>query len=513
MALRLRRTPVARSVQAVATGLLLAACGTTVSGQGTTADTTGGLAPASTAPGAASTPGGPAGSQLTSGGANGTVTTNGGTAAAGQTTTAGGTTSSMSGSTVHVPATGGDRQGVTATTVKIGVIGINAQSQTETNAAFGVTTPPANTQDAMNAIVNWANAHGGIAGHKIVPYYIERDPNSQDPNYEESLCAKMTEDGKVFAVVTNHISDSEPCYVKHHTLLLNNENFLARDALGAWNPYVWSPGLGSREGAFRAMVDSLQGQGYFAGKVKLGIVSYDDAETKYEYKVSIKPTLDALHITPEISYVTATGSTDQFARDAQSAELRFSQDKVDHVMFMAGGGAAPLIFMNTAESQLYRPRYGLSSIDSPAFLLQGKAPNAQLHNAVGAGYNEIVDVDSQHGDPYPTGSAEKKCYDILKAAGLQSSSRAAAFGAEYICDGIFLLQAGGLGLQTNLSIQTWASATEHLGSTYQATYSLPNGTDFTPGTRGGGQTYRFLKFVDSCECFQYASGNRQIPRV
>lgn len=498
---------------------LLAACGTTVDLRSAQSPATGtdGL-DVTTQPGAATAAGGASAAAGASTGSAGAAV--GGSTVTGATTTrtsrSGAVITSPSartGGTVPVPAVGGDRQGITSTTIRIGFVGLDPSGQAETNAAFGETTPPANTKDAMSAVVKWANAHGGIAGRKIVPYYVERNNNSQDPNHAEAICSSMTEDGKVFAVVSNYSGDAEPCYVKHHTLLLDDSNYFARDALGAWNPYVWSPGLGSREGGFRAMVDSLQGQGYFNGKVKLGIVMFDDAATKYEFNVAVKPTLDRLGLKPELAYVTSDGGTDQFTRESQAAELRFSQDHVDHVMFMAGGGLAPLVFMNSAETQLYRPRYGLSSIDSPAFLLQGKAPDAQLHNAVGAGYSEIVDVDASRGDPYPTGPAEKKCYQILKAAGLQSHTRAGAFGGEFICDGVFMLQAAGAGLEQNLSVQTWAANAERLGRTFQASYSLPNGTAFHPGLRGGGIYYRFLKFVDSCRCFQYVSGNRPIPDI
>ena len=190
-----------RAALAMTAALAVAGCGTTVTGQSPQGDTAGGLA--STTAGAGSTGGGlggaattPGGSAMVAGGAPGSATggANGSVTTGGSQSGAGG---SNGASTVHVPVTGGDRQGVTATTVKIGIVGIDPTGQEETNAAFGATTPPANTKDAATAIVNWANAHGGIAGRKIVPYYIERNTNSQDPNYDQSLCSQLTEDGKV----------------------------------------------------------------------------------------------------------------------------------------------------------------------------------------------------------------------------------------------------------------------------------------------------------------------------
>lgn len=434
-----------------------------------------------------------------------------GAAPAAGTTTAQGGRRPASGASAAAPVAGGDRQGLTATTIKVGFIGLDASGQAETNAAFGATTPPANTQDATKAVVAYVNSHGGIDGRKIIPYYVARNSASQDPNQMDSICAKMTEDDHVFAVVTNYTSGSEPCYVKHHTLLLNDDNIDGKPAETTWNPYVWSPGLVTSEGLYAALMDSLIARGYFSGGVKLGILSYDDAMTKYVYETSVQPRLAALHVQPEIFYIGYNDTTEQFAKDTQAAELRFKADGVNHVMFMAGGGGAPLIFMNTAETQRYHPRYALTTSDSPAFLLQGKAPNDQLHNSIGAGVSELTDVDATRGDPYPTGPGEQQCYQVLKAAGQPPQSRATAFGAEFICDGAFMLQAAARGLGAALSIQTWAGQAERLGRTFQAAYSLPDGTDFVPGSRAGQDVYRYLAFIDSCECFKYTSGNRQIP--
>jgi hypothetical protein len=502
----------ARACSVALAMVAIAGCGSTVQGNSATGDSASQLSNggAANGPAAASVLGSGAPGSSAAGAQLGAASGTGQGANGATTSSAQNPTTRASG--VPAPIAGGDRQGLTATTIRIGFVGLDSSGQAETNAAFGATTPPANTQDATNAVVAYINSHGGIDGRKIIPYYVERNTASQDPNEGDTICAGLTDDDHVFAVVTNYTGDAEPCYVKKHTLLLEDDNIFGHQATTAWNPFVWSPGLATVEGQYSALVDGLIAQSYFKGNVKLGLISYDDADTKYVYNTQVKPRLSAMGIKPDIFYIGSNDSQSQFAQDAQNAELRFNQDHVDHVMFMAGGGEAPLIFMHTAETQQYHPRYALSSSDSPAFLLQGKAPDDQLHGAVGVGVTELVDVDASRGDPYPSGAGEKKCYDLLKSAGSPPGSRASAFGAEYLCDGAFMLQAAAQGLGAALSVQTWAAAAERLGRTFQAAYSLPNGTAFSPGLRTGEAVYRNLAFIDSCECFQYSSGNRAIPQ-
>jgi hypothetical protein len=506
--------------------LALSACGTTVSHTGASAAGLG----SGTGPGQGLASAPADGTQLGTGdaslaggtAASGTVGGTGGTGSGGS--TGGGATSVGVGPGGSSTVTGGqavsgDHQGITATTIKVGFVGIDAASQAQTNTLFGASSPPADTKAAMNAIVAYVNSHGGIDGRKIIPTYVERQTTSTDPNSDASLCTALTEDAKVFAVVTNSAGGEEACYAKHHTLLLDDTLLSQHDEMTKMSPYLWTPGLTSDEAGYSALVDSLGAQGYFAAvDAKVGIVGYDDPSTHYTFDNVVKPRLSAVGFPLSkvdaqfISQPESEQDNAKWAQDIQGTVLRFRSNGVNRVFFMAPGAGVPILFMNQAESQQYHPIYGLSSYDSHGFLLQGKMPNAQLHGSMGAGFNEITDVDGQHGDPFPTGIAEKRCLSILTANGQRPSNRGAAFGAMYLCDGVFMLQQAAQGLGGQLSVQTWAAAAERLGTSFQAAYSLPGGTLFQPGLHAGSAFYRWLKFVDSCSCFQYASKNKLIPR-
>lgn len=509
------------AVGAAATALLLAGCGTTVSGQlAQTSDAVsqGGLGAAPV--GSAATPGSAA---AAGGGSAALAPASGGGAVAAPGSSVGGSTSGGSAVAggggapppVVTPGLTGDHQGVTATTIRIGFIGIDQASETETNAALGTATPPANTQDAVNAIVKYVNAHGGIAGRKVVPYYVERKTTSTDANSDVSLCTKLTEDDHVFAVVTNSTGDNDDCYAKHHTLLLNDTLLPERADTTKYSPYIWSPGPPSVEAGYASMVDSLGALNFFAAPAKVGILLIDDPGQVDVYKRVVQPALAAHGVrgyeTFHLAVPETTSDNAQYTQQIQAAVLQFKAHGVNRVMFMAPGGEAPLVFMENAETQVYHPTYGVSSYDSPAFLLQGKAPSDQLHGTVGAGFLQLTDVDATHGTPFPSGPAETRCKSILDTTGNPPATRAAAFAGEYLCDGAFMLQAAGLRLGADISVQAWAAAADKLGTAFQANYSLPDGTFFGPGVRSGGRYYRELKYVDGCGCFQYVGGNRPTP--
>ena len=59
-------------------------------------------------------------------------------------------------------------QGVTPTTIRIGISVINFAAL----QAVGVTLNDGNYQDAVNALTANMNAHGGVDGRKVVPYFV-----------------------------------------------------------------------------------------------------------------------------------------------------------------------------------------------------------------------------------------------------------------------------------------------------------------------------------------------------
>ena len=86
-------------------------------------------------------------------------------------------------------------QGVTPSTIRIGISVINFAAL----QAVGVTLNDGNYQDAVNALTANMNAHGGVDGRKVVPYFVEMNPASASSI--SSSCSELTEDDKVFIVL------------------------------------------------------------------------------------------------------------------------------------------------------------------------------------------------------------------------------------------------------------------------------------------------------------------------
>ena len=77
----------------------------------------------------------------------------------------------VSGSTQAEASSPAD-QGVTPTTIRIGVSVINFTAL----RAVGVTLNYGNYQDAVRALTANMNAHGGVDGRKVIPYFAVANP-------------------------------------------------------------------------------------------------------------------------------------------------------------------------------------------------------------------------------------------------------------------------------------------------------------------------------------------------
>jgi hypothetical protein len=99
-----------------------------------------------------------------------------------------------SGSTQAGASSPADR-GVSSTTIRIGISVIDFAAL----QAVGVTLNDGDYQDAVNALTANMNAHGGVDGRKVVPYFVEMNPASSSSI--NSSCSQLTEDDNAFVVL------------------------------------------------------------------------------------------------------------------------------------------------------------------------------------------------------------------------------------------------------------------------------------------------------------------------
>ena len=98
-------------------------------------------------------------------------------------------------------------QGVTTTTIRIGISVIDFAAL----RAVGVTLNYGNYQHAVSALTADMNAHGGVDGRKVVPYFVVANPAVASST--SSSCSELTEDDKVFIVLFPVYPD---CYQQTH---------------------------------------------------------------------------------------------------------------------------------------------------------------------------------------------------------------------------------------------------------------------------------------------------------
>jgi hypothetical protein len=119
----------------------------------------------------------------------------------------------------------------------------------------------------------------------------------------------------------------------------------------------------------------------------------------------------------ELARVDHKAATTFYYADVSTLEagvLRFRSEGVTHVL---STDQFLFVFATKAESQNYRPRYGITTANAPYVLLQTTAPQRQLVGSIGVGAIPGLDVDAQH-DPGNAVPGAARCRSIMAKAGL-----------------------------------------------------------------------------------------------
>lgn len=381
-------------------------------------------------------------------------------------------------------------------------------------SAFGGQGGSADDRAATEAVVDQVNASGGIAGRQIIPVFAEIDQTT-DPSWTthaQATCTKFTEDDRVFAAVTMASGASDGaigCYAQHGTPLLSHIRYsYSPSELAEYDGYLHLLGraIDSRRwGA--AVVDGLASSGYF-DDASLGIVAYDTPAYRYATDEVVLPRLAALGV--EVVERAAVGQPDAVAglgamsSQLGNAILRFRAAGVDRVIFVEAGGAVTFLFMNEAESQGYRPKYGLHTLNIPEFQADDQAPAAQLDGAIGVGWVPGDDLDEAQYPPGLTGV--DRCLEIFRAAGVSTGvSPASSLG---YCDAIFLLKEA-LERAPSLDAAGLHAGIAALGDSHDSAVTLS--ARYVPGRHDSAAAYRLLTFDTACTCFAYTGEPKAMP--
>lgn len=467
---------------------LITGCGTTVTGVGAgTTPTTenGGLSAPSAAPGGAGSVA-PNGTQL---GVAGTTTTVGGAAgsAAGGSSTAsapdiaGTGTSGGAGATVPTSGRGYDAQHL--------YLGFPTNNDVNSAAPAGLGATDFGDQPTIiKAVVGDINKHGGILGRTIVPLFhdiptasLETDPNSQ----AQATCIAFTQDAHVVAVVNIVAAIDLPTFyscLAHRDTPLISAGFVPTDdaILDGYAPYLYKLTAASFSQLTPVWLSRLTAMGYFHGwnntagapastPVKVGLL-YPSQQPQQRIFVDIKRRLTAAGIDVAKEFQYDASSLNNESSSMNSAVLQMRNAGVTHLL---SSESDVLLFMTAADSQHYRPRYGLTSYHAPAVQLQGTVPTSQLVGSMGVGWLPTTDVDAGH-SPGPVSSGQTSCRKLMHDAG-QDSTNASAEIVEYaICDAV-RMTADAVNLSMDPSSSGLHAGVARLGAGFASALTWRNG--------------------------------------
>ena len=474
-----------------------AGCGTTVSGaeahsagSGLTAGSTQqGANPLSVPTGA---PGGGAGGQ-----AVGTTT-----GAAGQNgTTSAGTLGSANGGIAGQP-------GHKLPPIQIGTYYLNGGNAALAAAGFGGLVIPDN-KPVFDAFVKYINAHGGLGGRQVQPVYFAYN-EGQDPQAQDAAaCATFTQDHHVYLVVggiNSGAGELLPCLAKHDVPLFaaatqGDERFFAQ-----YHRYAYEPDELNLTSGLQLLISNLKQRGYLANVHRVGLVQYPGAIYDHAVADGLVPALQSVGLSLT-DHVTTSSSTDNsaIASSATSAELKFSNEHIDLVVFLSPGGAAETYFMSNAQTQGYHPKYGIWSADSPT-VLASTAPKGQLAGSIGVGYLPGLDVAAAQ-DPTAQTPAAKSCLALGKKMGLDESGLGNAL-VRTSCDVFLTLQRAMAAAGATTSTAAFEQAVDAIGSGFAPASTFAIRWVSTHHDAAAG--YRDLAYSTGCSCFVYSGGTQVI---
>jgi len=262
-------------------------------------------------------------------------------------------------------------QGVTSTTIRIGISVINFAAL----QAVGVTLNDGNYQDAVSALTANMNAHGGVDGRKVVPYFAVANPAVASST--SSSCSELTEDDKVFIVLFPVYPD---CYQQTHDTPVMGGVLPGTLPASAAADFSLIPPDAAYDPVQLAAFDR---RGAFKGK-KVGLF-YGPDDTS-EAKV-VQSDLKTLHVDVVLSAEDGVTATDTVAVDqeAQTIALRFKDAGVNEVVGVGGTGAATWPRALQDNESTYKPPWIATNETALAsYTASAKGGNHYLDNVMAA---------------------------------------------------------------------------------------------------------------------------------
>jgi hypothetical protein len=401
--------------------------------------------------------------------------------------------------------------GFTAKTLSIGVT-TNKDAQAALNAV-GISSGPLGDQEAMvKAVLSDINAQGGVLGRHIAPVFHDVKTTETSSNPEgaaQAACSAFTEDTQVAAAL-ELVLDSRlfaECMVKHRAFVVSNGlTFTDKTYVRGLTPNFFRLTSPLAERLVPTLLGRMTALGYFSpwdnvngrpGKapVNVGLFYLDEpAPTRVFNNMAARLQRAGYKVT-RYAYSRQDSSY-------QNAVLKFQSSGVTHVI---GDNGSYILLMRETQTQGYYPRYGLTSYNGGAILLQGNVPSSALAGALGVGWVPTVDVDAAH-DPGSTGPAYSACIQTMHKHGVDISTRSALAWALGICDGLKVLTQS---MQAGSGFDGSHITAGRARFSFQSTVSFSN--ENNEGRIDMPSAVRDYGYQSGCSCFVYLSNaNRSL---
>lgn len=499
---RMTRLPIA-----VCAALLSAACGTTVplAQQTQVAGTVDGAQVPGSAERPAATvdlvpPGSAPGGSTAASGSTGAAPAAGGTASV-----AGPQVTSVAGA---IPATG---PGWDRKYVYIGTLTVNDLHTVA--SGLGINLDPGDLEADANAVADYVNSHGGVLGRQVKVLFRDTKTADVAANPETvgaEACTDFTQDRRVIAlynpVTTLDQANFRACFAKAHVPIFSaSSTMLDTESTRGLEGFYYQSTMVAWDKLAPVLVSRLKAQGWFGGwDARLGQPSKKAPKMGILASTTQAGTRVAGEIRSALAKAGYPGALVYQWSDAsqgQNASVQyFNGNGVDHIIV---ADLELTAFQNSAQTQQYKPRYGISSYNDPYTNLETLSPKGANNGALGIGWAPAYDV-SDANDPGPTGPGERTCLQLMAKAGQTfAGKRTAKLFALAACDSILLAVQGA---QTSHAFDAAAiyRGALQISPTFSSAVSFGNSA-LTPTHLFVPSSARDLAWFPDCECFKYTS--------
>jgi hypothetical protein len=233
--------------------------------------------------------------------------------------------------------------GVTSTTIHIGIPYVDLSSL----QSLGIKLTQGNWPDAYNALIKNLNAHGGINGRHVVPYFEGVNPTGTASTV--AICTQLTQDDRIFAAMSPYMPQ---CYLQTNKTPTINATFQGSVSAGAAQNFTLAPPPTAYDPLQLSVFSKMR---LFTNK-KVGV--FAGSLTDAPELRAVQTALTKLHVNVIQSATDSAPATDQAASNQQISAIaqRFQSAGVNEVV-AAGSGSSSWPAGLLANQSTYNPSW------------------------------------------------------------------------------------------------------------------------------------------------------------